>query len=100
MLCTKKTVSPAAPRGLAPCLEEERPDQSPRAQPRPVDRPRVLLWLENGKNELLCKKWEASQRLKDLHPLPFQHLQLQHFFILLAPRMAAPGVPVLHPASV
>lgn len=100
MLCTKNTVFPAAPRGLALRLEEERRDQSPRAQPRPLDRPRVLLWLENRKNELLRKKWEESQHLKDLHPLPFQHLQLQHFFISPAPHGAAPGVLVLHPAGV
>lgn len=67
MLCTKKTVFPAALGGLAPRLEEERWDQSL------VDWPRVPLWLENRKNELLCQKWEESLRLQDLHPLPFQH---------------------------
>lgn len=100
MLCTEKTIFSTALQGLAPCLEEERLDQSPRAQPRLVDRPWVLLRLENRKNELLCKKWEESQHLKDLHSLPFQHLQLQHFFISLAPRSAALGVLVLHPISV
>jgi len=89
-----------APQGLALRLEEQRWDQSPTAQPRPVGWPRVLLWLEKGKNELLCKKWEERQCLKDLHPLPSQHLQLQHFFISLAPRRAALGVLVLHPAGV
>lgn len=81
MLCTKKPIFSIVLQGLAPCLEEDKPDQSPRAQLRLVDWLWVLLWLENRKSKLLCKKWEESQCLKDLHPLPFQHLQLQHFFI-------------------
>lgn len=93
MLRTKKTIIPMAPRGLAPRLEEERPDQSPRTQDRLTDWPWLLLWLENRKNKLLFKKWEESWHLKDPHPLPFQHLHLQHFFISLAPCTAGPAVP-------
>lgn len=37
MLCTKKPIFSIVLQGLAPCLEEDKPDQSPRAQLRLVD---------------------------------------------------------------
>lgn len=59
-------VFPAAPQGSPRVW-----DRGHWAQPRMVDWPWVKHWLGNRKNELLCKNWEGSQRLRDLHPLPF-----------------------------
>lgn len=70
MLCTKETVFPVHHRAQ-PLFGISDTGSVSLGSARLVDWPWVLCWLGNRKSELLCKNWEGSQQLRDLHPLPF-----------------------------